>query len=492
MTPMERSLVELVPEALLAAGAVAGLLLGSWLPRRRQWLVGALACAVCGAGAVAAAVLATGPPATAFSGSFAADPVTGTARIVILGSTLLVSLLGLGPLHGHPRQSEFFVLLQLAALGALMLAGAQDLLLLAAAYLLASVPSYVLAGFRKDGPGTEAALKYYVVGALLGLLMLAGITLLYAAGRGSAYPLLRTELPDAPAGLTAAGTVLLLAGMAFKAAAVPGHYWLPDAVQGSTAPVGAFLTTVPKIGAVAALYRLAAVPFSGTSAGWPELVAVLSAASMTLGNLAAFFQRDVRRLLAYSSISQVGYLLMPVAVAGPGSLAQPALLFYLAAYALTNLGAFAVVCALPAIRTIDGYHGLARHRPVLAVSLTVCLLGLLGTPPTAVFLGKLEVFGAALDGGLGWLMVLAAVNTLASLFYYLRWIAPVFAFAPPSGAGAGEPGGADGPDDGAGAFSPGERTAPAAAVAGAAAGLSVLLGLAAGPLLAVLDGPLAG
>ncbi|MCC3649961.1 NADH-quinone oxidoreductase subunit N [Streptomyces sp. S07_1.15] len=499
MTRMEQSLVELIPEALLAAGAVAGLLLGAWLPRRRQWLVGVLACAVCGAGAVAAAVLATGPPATAFTGSFAADPVTGTARIVILGSTLLVSLLGLGPLHGHPRQSEFFVLLQLAALGALMLAGAQDLLLLAAAYLLASVPSYVLAGFRKDAPGTEAALKYYVVGALLGVLMLAGITVLYAAGRGSAYPLLRTELPEASAGLTAAGTVLLLAGMLFKAAGVPGHYWLPDAVQGSAAPVAAFLTTVPKIGALAALYRLAAVPFSDTSAGWTELVAVVSAASMTLGNLAAFFQRDVRRLLAYSAISQVGYLLMPVAVAGRDSLAQPALLFYLAAYALTNLGAFAVVCALPRIRTLDGYRGLARHRPALAVSLTVCLLGLVGTPPTAVFLGKLEVFGAALDGGLGWLMVLAAVNTLASLFYYLRWIAPAFAIGPSPGnghgAGAGDGDGNEVPDgagDPGGPFAPDEWTAPAAAVAVAAAALSLLLGPAAGPVLAVLDGPLAG
>lgn len=199
---------------------------------------------------------------------------------------------------------------------------------------------------------------------------------------------------------------------------------MPDTVQGSTAPVAAFLTTVPKIGALVALYRLAAVPLADTAIPWPGLVAVLSAASMTLGNLAAFFQRDVKRLLAYSTISQVGYLLMPVAVVGATGLDQRALLFYLAAYTVTNIGAFAVVCALPDAHTIEDYRGLARERLVLIASLVVCLLGLVGTPPTAVFLGKLQVFSAAFDGGYAWLAVLAAVNTVASLFYYLRWIAP--------------------------------------------------------------------
>ena len=145
---------------------------------------------------------------------------------------------------------------------------------------------------------------------------------------------------------------------------------------------------------------------------------------MTLGNLAAFFQRDVRRLLGYSTISQVGYLLMAVAVAGRSTLALPSMLFYLGAYALTNLGAFAVACALPDRRTIDDYRGLLRRHPWLALSLVVCLLGLVGTPPTAVFAGKLTIFTAAFDGGYAWLVVVAAVNTVASLFYYLRWVAP--------------------------------------------------------------------
>ncbi|MEO3848754.1 NADH-quinone oxidoreductase subunit N [Streptomyces sp. B8F3] len=469
---MDENPLDLLPEVFLAASAVLGLLLGAWLPRRRQWLVGVLGVAACTAGIAAAAAAAGDGPMTAFDGAFAVDTVTSTSRVVILAGTVIVLVLGFAPFRGDARESEFHVLVQLAALGALMLAGAQDLLLLAAAYLLASVPSYTLAGFRKDAPGTEAALKYFVTGALLGVVMLAGITVLYAAGRASAYPALAGELPRAPAALVTAGTVGLLAGLLFKTGAVPGHFWVPDAVEGSSPPAAALLTTLPKVGALAALHRLAAVPLTGTQVPWDALVAVLAAASMTLGNLAAFFQTDVKRLLAYSTVSQVGYLLLPVAVATRADEAQRALLFYLAGYAVTNLGAFAVVCALPHARTLADYHGLLRAHPGLALSLAVCLLGLLGTPPTAVFLGKLEVFTAAVDGGYLWLAVLAAVNTVASLFYYLRWIRPAF-------AAAGGPG------------TPQPLVRPAALTAYATAAASVALGVTAGPVLGLLGGPLA-
>ncbi|GAA0641978.1 NADH-quinone oxidoreductase subunit N 1 [Streptomyces sp. NBRC 14336] len=468
---MNENPLDLLPEVLLAASAVLGLLLGAWLPRRRQWLIGAMAGAACTGGIAAAAIAAADPAKTAFGESFAIDPVTATSRIVILGATLLVLALAMPRRYADPRETEFYVLLQLASAGALMLAGAHDLLLLAAGYLLASVPAYALAGFRKDGPGTEAALKFYVVGALLGVLMLTGITVLLAASRTTAYPMLRTELAEAPPGLVAVGTLALLAGVLFKAGGVPGHFWVPDAIQGSSPPVAAFLTTIPKMGALAAFYRLAAVPLADADLPWADLVAVLSVASMTLGNLAAFFQQDVKRLLAYSTISQVGYLLLPVAVAGRSDLDQQALLYYLAGYALTNLGAFAVVCALPEAHTIDDYRGLARTHPALLASLVVCLLGLVGTPPTAVFLGKLEAFSAAFDGGYAWLAVVAAVNTVASLFYYLRWIAPAFLARRAT-------------------REPGEASRSAAVVAYGAAAGSVALGLLGGTVLDVLDGPL--
>lgn len=470
MDGMNENPLDILPEVLLAASAVLGLLLGAWLPRGRQWLVGLLAAVAACAGIVAAAVAAARPDVTAFGEAFTVDPVTSTSRVVVLVGLLLVLTLSAGPFHAHPRESEFYVLVQLSALGALVMAGTQDLLLLAAGYLLASVPAYTLAGLRKDGPGTEAALKYYVIGALFGILMLAGITVLYAAGRATGYPALGPALPEAPEALVAAGAVGLLAGVLFKAGAVPAHFWVPDAVQGSTAPVAAFLTTIPKIGALAALLRLGEAVLADSGMRWAAVISVVAAASMTLGNLAAFFQDDVKRLLAYSTISQVGYLLLPVAVAGRSDLAQEALLYYVAAYAVTNLGAFAVVCALPRAGRIGDYRGLARKRPLLAASLVICLLGLVGTPPTAVFVGKLEAFSAAFDGGHAWLAVLAAVNTVASLFYYLRWILPAVSRG--------------GDED----LVDGDR--PARVVAYAAATVSVGLGLAAGPVLPALSSSL--
>ncbi|MCX5302718.1 NADH-quinone oxidoreductase subunit N [Streptomyces sp. NBC_00160] len=470
MTGMNENPLDILPEVLLAASAVLGLLLGAWLPRRSQWLVGLLAALAGCMGIVTAAVAAARLDLTAFGESFTVDPVTSTSRIVVLGGVVLVLALSRGALSAHPRESEFYVLVQLSALGALVMAGAQDLLLLAAGYLLASIPAYTLAGFRKDGPGTEAALKYYVIGALLGVVMLGGITVLYAAGRATGYPLLDPALSGAPEALVTAGAVGLLAGVLFKVGAVPAHFWVPDAVQGSAAPVAAFLTTVPKIGALAALLRLGEAVLADSQMPWAAMIAVVAAASMTLGNLAAFFQDDVKRLLAYSTISQVGYLLLPVAVAGRSDLAQQSLLYYLAAYAVTNLGAFAVVCALPRATRIADYRGLARRRPLLAASLVVCLLGLVGTPPTAVFVGKLTVFSAAFDGGYAWLAVLAAVNTVASLFYYLRWIVPALS------------------RDGGDALAEGDR--PARSVAYGSAAVSLALGLAAGPVLPLLSSSL--
>lgn len=468
---MNENPLDLLPEIFLAAGAVLSLLLGSWLPRHRQWLTAALAGAACTAGIVAAAYTAPGPAGSAFGSAFALDPLTSGGRVIILGGGLLVLALSVRPLHADPREAEFFVLVQLALLGAMVLAGTQDLLLLAAGYLLASIPAYTLAGFRKDPAGTEAALKYYLLGALLGVLMLAGVTVLYATGRTTSYPDLSHAFADAPRGLLAVGTLALLAGLLFKAGAAPAHYWIPDVVQGSAPPAAAFLATLPKVGALVALFRLGAVPLHDSPLPWAALLAVLAAASMTLGNLAAFFQSDVTRLLAYSTISQVGYLLMPVAVATTASQAQPALLYYLAAYTVTNIGAFAVVCALPRAATVDDYRGLARRSPLLAASLTVCLLGLLGTPPTAVFVGKLTVFTAAVDGGYAWLAVLAVANTVASLFYYLRWIVPALSRSQPGTS-----------------LKRGGRAARVTAYVCAAGSLA--LGVAAGPLLDATSGAL--
>ena len=474
---MNQRLVPLLPEIILAAGAVAGLLAGSWLPRRRQYWIRLMAATACLGTLAATAFTSAGSVTVDFGSSYAVDVATDTVRVVVAAATLVIICLAGDTVRAHPRETEFYVLLLLAALGTVVLAGANDLLLLFAGYLLASIPGYALAGFGKDAPGTEAALKYYLMGAFFGVAMLTGITLIYGAGRTSGYPLLRTALAAGPHGVAAAGVIAVVAGLMFKTGGVPAHFWVPDVTEGTTVPVAAFVTTVPKIGGFAALLRLLSVAIPVTAVNWPLLIAVLAAASMTLGNLAAFFQTSVKRLLAYSTISQAGYLLMAVAVAPTSGLAVRSLLFYLAAYAVTNLAAFAVVAELPNARTIDDYRGLAARHPGLAAVLVVSLLGLVGTPPTSVFLGKLQVFTATIDGGYGWLAGLAVVNTVASLFYYLRWLAPAFLQRP------GE-GGAD-----ARALEPAGRWAAAAAYAAGAASLA--LGIAGAAILPLVTGHLA-
>jgi NADH-quinone oxidoreductase subunit N len=466
---MNEDPLALLPEIILALAAVAGLLLGSYLPRHRQWPVRLLTSLAC-AGALAATIAVWSDlPRTVFGGTYAIDVATNAGRAIVLVAVLLTLGVTAGEFRSSPRESELYVLILLAALGTIVLTGANDLLLLVAGYLLASIPLYAIAGFAKDDLGTEGALKFYLLGALLGITMLAGATVLFGVGGASAYAEL--DLGAAPTAAVAVGFIGVLAGLLFKMGAVPAHFWVPDVTEGTRPPAAAFLTTVPKIGAVLAAYRLVASTMAGTTVGWPLLLALVAAVTMTLGNLAAFFQQDVRRLLGYSTISQVGYLLMAVTVATRGSLALPSLLLYLAAYALTNLGAFAVVCALPGAKTIDDHRGLLRHKPWLAISLAVCLLGLVGTPPTAVFAGKLTVFTATLDGGYGWLVVVAAVNTVASLFYYLRWI-----------VGALRPA----PSEATPLF---DRWSEITAYVAAAA--SVVVGPIAGPLLAVLHGELA-
>ncbi len=466
----------MLPEALLFLGGLAVLVGGSFLPRDRQWLARALAAAALAAAVAASVVGLLGEPRTAFEGTFAVDTATGVARIVAALGALLVLALAADEVDGSPRESETYALLLLATTGTLVLAGARDLLVLATGFLLASVPLYGLIGLVRTARGAEAAMKTYLLGALSGIAMLLGVTVLYGVTGSTGYAGLAGRLPQAPGAAVAAGLVAVLAGLLFKAGGVPVHFWVPDAAQGAGGTVAAFLTTVPKIGAMVAAYRLVTVLPDGVA--WGPLVAVLAVASMTLGNLAAYWQDDPRRLLGWSTVSQVGYLLVPVAVAGRTDLALPSLLLYLAGYTVTNVGAFAVTAALPGRRTLAAYHGLARSRPGLAATLVVVLLGLVGTPPTVVFVGKLTTATAAWDGGFAWLAVVVLVNTVISLFYYLRWVVPVYRFGGEAGHAEEEAGAAEA------AATWSTRAAVLAAV------LVVVAGLAAGALWAVVDQPL--
>ena len=463
----------LLPELCLVLGAVATLGTGMFVARQRQWAARAVAAAALLACLGTGAAALAGDAKLVYAYTWAVDDPLGAARLIVPLAGLLTICLSVDAVAGSPRETEFYVLVLLACLGTLVLAGASDLLVLAVGYLLASIPLYALAGgILRGGWAAEAALKLYLMGALLGVATLLGVTVLSGVARGTTYRDLAAGLPGAPPAAVAFGLVAVLAGLLFKAGAVPAHFWVPDVAEGAPTPAAAFVTTVPKVGGLIAAYRLlTAVPTDVVD--WPLLLALVAAASMTLGNLAAFAQRAPRRLLGYSTISQVGYALLAVAVAGRTDLALPALLFYLGAYAATNLGAFAVVAELPEAATLADYRGLSRRDPVLAGALLVCLLGLLGTPPTAIFVGKVVVFSAAWSGGYGWLAVLAAVNTVASLFYYLRWLAPTYG---------------TGPVDRPAALQPAGTYARGAAVSAAVS--TVALGLAAGPALDLVTGPL--
>lgn len=460
----------LLPEIVVFLGGLTVLVSGSFLPRTRQWVTRVIAAVALVAAAILAAVDLPGLAQPAMEGTFTVDTATGVARIVAVVGTLIVLALASDEIAGSPRESETYALFLFSTTGTLVLAGADDLLVVVVGFLLASIPLYGLIGIARTPRGAEAAMKTYLLGALFGILLLLGVTLLYGVSATTSYADLTDRLAEAPQGVVAASVVAVLGGLMFKAGGVPGHFWVPDAAEGAGGAVAAFLTTVPKIGAMVAAYRLIAM--LPDTLAWPLLVAVLAVASMTLGNFAAYWQSDPRRLLGWSTVSQVGYLLVPVAVAGRSDLALPALLLYLAGYTVTNLAAFAVTTAFPDRRDLDSYRGMGRARPWLGASLVVALLGLVGTPPTVVFAGKLTTTAAAWDGGLAWLAVLVFVNTVVSLFYYLRWIAPVY--------GRGEPHAGTVP----GAFVPRAWSATTAMVTSA---LSLVFGIGAGVLWSVFS-----
>lgn len=459
----------LLPEILLFVGGLGVLIGGSFLPRRRLWITRVAAASVLVTAIGVAAVLLAGPDGDAFDGTFRVDTATGIARIVAAFATLLVLALASDELAGSPRESETYSLAMFSTTGTMLLSGANDLLVLAPAFLLASIPLYGLIGLNRSAQGAEATMKTYLMGALFGIVLLLGITVVYGVAGSTRYVDFAAGLaPVAPAAV-AAGVFAIVCGLLFKAGGVPAHFWVPDAAQGSSGTVAAFLTTVPKIGALIGVYRLM-LALPGTL-NWTVVIAVVAAASMTLGNLAAYWQQDPRRLLGWSTVAQVGFLLVPVVAAGRSDLALPSLLFYLAGYTVTNLAAFAVTTALPTLRDIKSYRGMGFTHPWLAAALVVALLGLVGTPPTAVFVGKLTTATAAWDSGYAWLAIVALLNSLISLFYYLRWIIPT----------ASRPD----PDADVVEFTP-TRWATGTAISAAA--LSVVLGVAAGAVWAVVGG----
>ncbi len=420
---------DLGPEIALIAGAIAALLLAMVLPQRRQGLCLAPALAALAVAGVWAFAHINEARLT-FSGVWALDGMTLWARLMIVIATALCLILAPRWFETDRRHGEFYTMILFSALGAIAMAAAADLMQLVMAVLLSSITGYVLAAWHRDwAPSVEAGMKYFLIGALANALLAIGVILVMGMAGTSDYAALRQLEITSPLGLT--GLALIVTGLAFKLGALPGHAWVPDVAEGAPVPAAAFLTVVPKIGAALALYRLVQL-FPDNDMLRP-LIAALSVATMTLGNLTALWQDDVRRLIGWSSVSQSGYALMAIAVADLSTRALPSLVWFLAAYALANLTAFAVVAHLRGRTTLPDYAGLARTQPLMAAALIVAFLSLVGIPPLIGFVGKLGLFIVTIDGGYTWLALAAVLNTVASLFYYVRVIAPMYFAQPGNG-----------------------------------------------------------
>lgn len=416
---MARDLSLLAPEIAVLLTAVGALFLEMFrLPRVALpfTIIGLLF-------ATGLAVPLLGTETTVFSETFRVDALGEWAKLVLLPATILSIVLAYPEVRDTEREGTVYVLFSLTAFGALVLAGAGDVMFLVLGVLLSSIGSFALVAYPADDRATEGAMKFFVFGSVTLAVMVFGLTYWFGA-TGSTLLSDLGRLGSVP--LAAAfGLVAVLVGLGYKASLVPFHFWAPDAYEGAPVSVAAFLSIVPKVGAIFAIAQIAR-DLPATS-GWPLAVAALSVLSMTYGNLAALVQENVVRLLAYSAIAQSGYFLLGVVAVGESVFAVRSLVVFAAAYAAMNIGAFAVVAL--AGTTLRDFAGLGRSRPAAGAAMVVFLISLVGIPPLGGFVGKLLLFGAAIEAGFTWLAVIGILNSVVSLAVYLRIVVPMYSQA---------------------------------------------------------------
>jgi NADH-quinone oxidoreductase subunit N len=436
--------------AILVAAAI--LIVDMAVPGRRAPIV---ATALGGLGIVAVAILIqAGHNGRAFGGAYSLDNLTVFLDMLFVAIAALTIMFAVDYLESRGLPiAEFAAVLVFAVTGAMLVAGSTDLLLLFVALELMVLPGYMLAAFaRRDPYSTEGAIKYFLLGSFSSAILLFGLAYVWGMTGTTRVDGVAAALATAIArgsiqpGL-AMGLAFMTAGVAFKMAAVPFHYWTPDAYQGSPTPVTAYLSVGPKVGAFAIVLRLFVGALGPLKADWLPVVIVLAALTMTLGNLVAISQDNVKRMLAYSSIAHTGYMLVGLAAyAGGQQSGLSAILFYGAAYPFMNMGAFAIIAALqrrPGVTSqIATFAGLGRRDPWLGALMTLFLLSLTGIPPLAGFWAKAYVILAAIQAG-GWLTalaVLAMINAAAAAFYYLRVVVYMYMREPAAEAGPSSPG----------------------------------------------------
>ena len=443
------SIDDLVTIAPFVAGvgvAIAVLIADLVAPGRRGPV---LAVSLIGLAIVALLTLTTGNlaaagPRTAFGDGYVVDGLTTFLDLLFVA--IVAFTIVFGPDYLEPRGlpvAEFAVVLVFAMTGAMLISASADLLVLFIALELMVLPGYMLAGYHKtDGYSTEGAIKYFLLGSFSSAIFLFGLAFTWGATGTTNISGVHDALTAsiASGGLSPAlvlGLGFMTTGVAFKIAAVPFHYWTPDAYQGSPTPVTGYLSVGPKVGAFALILRLFVDALGPLREDWLQVVIVLAVLTMTLGNLVALTQTNVKRMLAYSSIAHTGYMLVGLAAFAAGRIeGLQGLLYYGAAYSFMNLGAFAVVAAIQrragVTSGLDTFAGLGRREPWLAILMTLFLLSLTGIPPTAGFFAKAYVILAAVQAGQdGWtaldvLAVVAVLNAAAAAFYYLRVVVYMF------------------------------------------------------------------
>ena len=425
----------LSPELALTAAGLILLALAPVFRKRDDEFVGFLSFLFVGVTAVLLAIVSAAPARQAgpiLAGMFVVDNFAVFFKFAILLSIGLTILASIGFLESAPYPAvEYFALLLFAGVGMLFMVSGSNLISIYVALELMALSSYILAGyFKGQVKSTEAALKYFILGAFSSAVLLYGLSLVYGVGGKLGL----TELAQMYAGtersnLIILGILLVLAGLLFKIAAVPFHVWTPDVYEGSPTPVTAFFSVGPKLAAYAILARIFYVGFPKFHADWGLIVALVAAATMIWGNLAALLQTNVKRMFAYSSIAHAGYALLGV-LGFQTPFGMWGILVYLLAYTFMNFGAFALVIFLEtrgyAAETVADFNGLAKRNMPAAITMLVFLLSLAGIPPTAGFIGKYYLFTAAMKAGYAWLAVLAVLASAVSLFYYFRIAAAMF------------------------------------------------------------------
>ncbi len=443
--PTTLDLGRFLPEILLTVFGTLFMVLDAVLQKRSKNLFGHLTLLALAA-ALGASLYAGSEPGPAFGGMLVVDGFATFFRVLVLGVGMLIVLSSYRFLaRENAETGEYHALLLFSLAGQCLMASANDLIMVFIGLEISSIASYVLAGYlRDDKRANEAALKYFLLGSFATAFFLYGVAILYGSTGTVKLDQIHAVLtgPNAPFPVfVTLAAALMLVGLGFKVSAAPFQVWAPDVYQGAPTPVAAFLSAAPKAAAFAVFLRIFTTALEPIGTAWEPLAWGSALASMTIGNFAALLQSNIKRMLAYSSIAHAGYVL--VALTARSDTGTSAAMFYLAAYALMNLGAFAVVTHLSGkgerYLTLDDFAGLAQKQPFTAAMLTIFLLSLIGVPLTGGFFGKFYIFKAALDSHLVWLAVLGLLNSAVAAYYYLRVLVMMYMHDPSQAVQEAEP-----------------------------------------------------